>query len=155
MCIFHFPLPKATNYLHWTVYSFFLLIIFIHLIWNSKVSYAFVQDFWTFTIFCLFSHFRHFVTLPSLVINVRNGHTKLNSAVSLFLAPFSIWSPSPTFNQERKRLLLPPSGPSYFSFSTHLWLEEDARGFWATEESSTEGAFPSIERLGAPLGIGG
>ena len=45
--IFLLPLPGVDNYLHWTIYpSSFLLIIFVSLIWNSKVTcHAFCTGF--------------------------------------------------------------------------------------------------------------
>lgn len=93
--------------------------------------------------FCTgFINFHYFLSLQS--IQEKNTHIyymifsgdqhlewaeETQPAVSLFLAPFFSGSPTLTFNQGRKRLLLPPSGPLYFSSFTNLRLEEDAQGF--------------------------
>lgn len=52
--------------------------------------------------------------MTSLGINIWSGQRK-PPTVSPFLAPFLTRSPTLTFNQGKKRLLLPPSGPLYFS----------------------------------------
>lgn len=61
----------------------------------------------------------HFIAWPSVVINIWNGQMKTQPSISPFLSLFVTRSPTPTFNQGRKRLLLPPAGLLYFSSSTN------------------------------------
>lgn len=115
----------------------FLFFILTNIYKFSQKQQGFLSCFCTG-----FINFHYFLSLQS--IQKKNTHIyymifsddqhlewaeEIQPAVSPFFAPFFSGNPTLTFNQGRKRVLLPPSGPLYFSSFTKLRLEEDGQGF--------------------------